>query len=70
MDRDVMNELFKFLPAGAGGVGWAITMNHVIGGLTIVYILVQIAYLARKFYREEKDWRGRPKRKRTEERTA
>lgn len=63
MDKDLMHELFKFLPAGGGAGLFAITLNQWVGIATFLYIIVQTLYLIRKWHREEKDWRGRPRRK-------
>jgi len=49
-------EVAKGTPAIVGATAAAMTLNHWIAVATGIYILVQVAYLLRKWYREEKDW--------------
>jgi membrane protein implicated in regulation of membrane protease activity len=51
-------EVAKGTPAVAGAVATAVTDNLWIAVATFLYILIQGAYLLRKWWREEKDWRA------------
>jgi hypothetical protein len=60
------SEFFSQAAQGTPAVGgtwlyWATSLNW-IGFLTGCYVVIQAAYLLRKWWREEKDWmRGRRK---------
>lgn len=62
----MIEELFvqskKGLLAVGGTVASAITLNQWVALLTGGYVVLQFAYLARKWYREEKEWRVRRRR--------
>jgi hypothetical protein len=56
-------EAMKGAPAVAGAAASMMTLNEMVAVATGVYILVQVAYLLRKWWREEMDWqrkRGQP----------
>lgn len=59
MKTDFATEAAKGTPAVAGAVASALTLNEWVAIATGVYVLVQVAYLLRKWWREEKDWRER-----------
>lgn len=40
---------------------YAMTLNNAVAVVTIVYVVIQIAYLGRKWYREETEKKGRRK---------
>lgn len=54
MKPEFTTEALKGTPAVAGAVTAALTLNEWVAILTGVYILVQLAYLLRKWWREEK----------------
>lgn len=56
MKSEFITEAAKGTPAVAGAVASAMTLNQWIAIATGVYIVVQCAYLIRKWWREEKDW--------------
>lgn len=63
MKTEIATEAAKGAPAVAGALAAAMTLNQWVALATGVYIVIQAAYLVRKWYREEKDWarRGRAK---------
>ena len=52
MRHDVQLEIAKSSPAIAGAAWYSITLNEGVAIVTIVYILVQLAYLIWKWRRE------------------
>jgi hypothetical protein len=54
MKPELTNEALKGTPAVAGTVAAALTLNEWVAILTGIYVLVQLAYLLRKWWREEK----------------
>lgn len=54
-----MTEAMKGTPAIAGAAAAALTLNQWIAIATGIYIVVQCAYLIRKWVREEKEWAAR-----------
>lgn len=56
MKADLASEAIRGTPAVAGAVASAWTLNTWIMLATGVYIALQIAYLARKWWREETDY--------------
>lgn len=50
---DIAIETAKGAPAVAGAVAASLTLNEWVAVTTGIYILVQIAYLLRKWWREE-----------------
>lgn len=56
MKSDLVEQSAKGVPAVAGAATAILTVNQWLGFLTVIYIVVQILYLLRKWYREEKDW--------------
>lgn len=56
MKAEVVGEGFKAFFAIVGAVVSAITLNQIVAFLTALYIIVQAAYLIRKWYKEEKEW--------------
>lgn len=56
MKTEFATEAIKGTPAVAGAVAAAFTLNQAIAVATAVYIVVQCAYLIRKWWREEKDY--------------
>jgi len=68
MPSQETNELgiqaIKAAPAAAGSLAASLTLNQWVAVATAVYIIVQVAYLLRKWWREENDWaRGKRGRK-------
>lgn len=62
--HDIAIESIKAGPAVAGAVAATLTLNEWVAVATGIYIVVQIFYLLRKWWREETDW-GRRVRKTT-----
>lgn len=58
MKTEFTSEAIKGTPAVAGALASALTLNEWVAIATGVYILVQVAYLLRKWWREEKDWKA------------
>lgn len=57
MNNEAVKEMWKGLLAVIGAVCAAVTLNQLVAFATLVYIALQAAYLARKWWREET---GRP----------
>lgn len=57
MKAEFTTEALKGTPAVAGAVTAALTLNELVAVATGLYIVVQVAYLLRKWWREEKDWK-------------
>lgn len=55
MKTELSTEAIKGTPAVLGAVYSALTLNEVVAIITGLYVLVQIAYLLRKWWREEKE---------------
>lgn len=53
--HDIFVEAAKGAPAVAGAVASALTLNQWVMVSTAVYIVIQAAYLVRKWWREEAD---------------
>ena len=51
-------EAAKAAPAVAGAAAAGITLNHWVALATVVYIVLQALYLARKWWREEREAGG------------
>lgn len=56
MKTEFLSEAMKGTPAVAGAAASIMTLNEAIAVATGIYILVQVAYLLRKWWREEKDY--------------
>lgn len=56
MKSEFISEAAKGTPAVAGAVAAAMTLNQWIATATGIYIVIQAAYLLRKWYREEKEY--------------
>lgn len=56
MKHELATEALRATPAVAGTAYAALTLNEVVAVVTLCYIVVQVVYLLRKWYREEKDW--------------
>jgi hypothetical protein len=56
MKSEFTSEALKGTPAVAGAVASALTLNEWVAIITGLYVIVQVAYLLRKWWREEKDW--------------
>lgn len=54
--RDIASEAAKGVPAVAGAVASTLTLNEWIMVGTGVYLVLQVLYLLRKWWREESDW--------------
>lgn len=57
MKAEFTTEALKGTPAVAGAVYSALTLNEVVAILTGIYVVVQIVYLLRKWWREEREKR-------------
>jgi hypothetical protein len=55
---EITNEAAKGVPAIAGAAASVLTLNEMVAIATGVYIVVQMLYLLRKWWREEKEWRA------------
>jgi hypothetical protein len=58
---DAAMEAAKGSPAVAGAAVAAITLNEAVAIATGIYVVVQAAYLLRKWWREEQEWASRKK---------
>lgn len=56
---DAHAETARAAPAVVGSIATGFTQSQIIGWATGLYIVVQLLYLLRKWYREEKDWHPR-----------
>jgi hypothetical protein len=56
---ELATEAMKGTPAVAGAVAATLTLNEVVAIATGIYIVVQVVYLLRKWWREEKEWEER-----------
>lgn len=54
--RDIIAETTKATPAVAGTIASVMTLNEAIMYGTGIYLVIQVAYLLRKWWREESDW--------------
>ena len=54
---DITDQAVRGAPAVGGAVASAWTLNTWLMIFTGIYIVLQIAYLGRKWWREEKDWK-------------
>ena len=54
--RDIVSEAAKGAPAVAGAVASSLTLNEWIMIGTGIYLVLQVLYLLRKWWREESDW--------------
>lgn len=57
--KDIVVEAAKGVPAVAGTVASVMTLNQWIMIGTGIYLVIQVAYLLRKWWREESDWAKR-----------
>ena len=57
--QDILLEAVKAAPAVTMT---ALTMNDIVAFVTIIFIVLQVAYLVRKWMREETEWGIRLKR--------
>lgn len=48
-------EAVKVSPAGAGWLAWTITAESIYKWLGLAYLILLFAYLARKWWREERE---------------
>lgn len=60
MKSEFTTEALKGTPAVVGAIYSTLTLNEAVAIITAVYIVVQAAYLLRKWWREEKEWSKRP----------
>ena len=67
MKTEFMTEAMKGTPAVAGAAASIVTLNEAIAIATGIYIVVQVAYLCRKWWREEKDWAAGKRKRRAAE---
>lgn len=58
MKQEIVSQVERAAPAVVGFALFGLTLNEWVGICTIAYILLQAAYLIRKWWREEKR-RGR-----------
>lgn len=56
MKPEITNEAIKGTPAVVGALASAMTLNEWVAILTGLYVVVQVLYLLRKWWREEKGW--------------
>lgn len=54
--HDLTAELAKGLPAAIGAMLAALTLNQWLSLTVLVYTVLQVLYLMRKWYREEVTW--------------
>lgn len=68
--HDLVLEALKGSPAVAGAIASAMTLNELVMLGTVIYIVIQAAYLMRKWFREEIDRDYEKKRQRIEDARA
>jgi hypothetical protein len=56
MKTELAQQVTKGAPAVGGTILASMTLNEWVALATGIYVVVQIFYLARKWWREEKDW--------------
>ena len=57
--HEIVEQAARGTPAVVGAIAAAMTLNHWVALATLVYIIVQLLYLIRKWWREEVDrWRS------------
>jgi 4-hydroxybenzoate polyprenyltransferase len=56
MKTEISAESGKSALALIGAAAASLTLNQWVAMATGVYVVIQVAYLVRKWYREEKDW--------------
>jgi len=59
MKAEFAVEAAKGTPAVAGAVASVLTLNEMVAIATGIYIIVQVAYLLRKWWREEREFKAR-----------
>lgn len=59
MKTEIATEAAKGAPAVAGAFAAAMTLNQWVALATGFYIVIQAAYLLRKWWREEKEYAAR-----------
>ncbi|MBL0918051.1 MAG: hypothetical protein IBJ14_05070 [Hydrogenophaga sp.] len=62
MKQELHDIAVQVTKASPGIALTGITLNHIVAIVTILYILLQAAYLIRKWIREETEWGRRLKR--------
>lgn len=62
MKQETQDILIEAVKAAPGITMTAITLNHLVAIATIFFIVLQAAYLVRKWMREETEWGQRLKR--------
>lgn len=62
MKQEISSESIRSGVAVGGTLATTLTLNEWIAVGTGIYIVVQVLYLVRKWYREEKDWKRRGRR--------
>lgn len=59
MRQEITAESVRGSVAVGGTLATTLTLNEWVAIGTGIYIVAQVAYLLRKWYREEKDWKRR-----------
>lgn len=62
MKKEVHDIAIEVAKATPGILASAFTLNSVLTFFTLIFVLLQIVYLTRKWYREETEWGVRLKR--------
>ena len=62
MKQETQDILIEGLKAAPAVTMSALTLNHAVAVVTIIFIILQAAYLVRKWMREETEWGVRLKR--------
>lgn len=55
MKTELIQQVKAGAPAVAGSIWCALTLNQMVAIVTIAYVVLQAAYLARKWWREEQE---------------
>jgi hypothetical protein len=55
MKHETIEQTFKAVPAVAGTAYSAVTLNELVMILTAIYIVMQMAFLAYKWYNDHQD---------------
>jgi hypothetical protein len=62
MKQEVQDIAIEAAKATPGLVATSLTLNHMVALATLLFVILQIAYLVRKWVREETEWGRKLKR--------
>lgn len=55
MKQDTVDQTVKALPAGVGLIWGTVTLNDLVLGATLIYVVLQAAFLGYKWYWDYQD---------------